>query len=105
MYPIIHYREICAKQRLAERALLNAKEGIFKIGLKIGQKLLGVRTIHDAVIVCQSKICHLTDRYVIVTVRRGQNLCTLFDRAHTKNGDLGLIDDRRVLCIARPHRQ
>ena len=58
--------------------------------------ILGVRPVDDTMVVGQGKICHLTNRDIIVAFGRGQNFRTFFDRSDAKDRDLRLIDDRRA---------
>ena len=70
---------------------------MLKVLLQIRQEFLGIGTVDDPMIVRQCKIRHLPNSNVVVAVCRGQNLCSLFDRADAEDRDLRLIYDRRSI--------
>src|SRR5689334_10709395 len=75
---------------------LDSKLRRFQMLLDIGQEPLGIRAVDDAVIETEREISHMPNRDVILAIRRGQDLCALFDLADPQDCHLRLIDDRRT---------
>ena len=61
----------------------------------MGEELLGVRAVDDAVVEAQGEVGHRADGQKIVAVRRGHHFGPLLDDADAEDGDLRLVDDRR----------
>lgn len=60
------------------------------------QEATSVGSVHDAVIVRQRQHHHAANRDAVATVFVGQHCCSLDHRAGTEDGNLWLVDDRRI---------
>src|SRR5258705_10027790 len=92
---LLHY-VIARKPRRSDRELT-----AFELFFHVGEKLLGIRAIDDAMIKAEREIRHVPNRDVVFAVRRRENFGALFDLADTEDRHLRLVDDGRAEQAAK----
>src|SRR6185369_494124 len=72
--------------------------------LDVGQKLLGIRAIDDAMIEAKREVSHVPNCDVVLAIGRRQDLRALFNLADPQDGHLRLTDDWRAEQSAKHAR-